>query len=158
MSHLDELYREVILDHYRNPRRRGTLEGDHIHAEGNNPSCGDEFALDLIIEDGTITDAAMQGQGCSISQASGSMMMEAIVGRSVDDVVDLAHRFKVMMTIEDGTDPIDPDRPGANLGDLEALQGVRQFPVRIKCADLAWATLLDALGDAGERSSRSGIR
>lgn len=150
MSNLEELYREVILDHYRNPRRRGTLTGDHIHAEGTNPSCGDEFSLDLAIEDDTIVDAAMQGQGCSISQASGSMMMDAIVGRSVDEVLELAHRFKVMMTIEDGEDPIDPDRPGSSLGDLEALQGVRRFPVRIKCADLAWTTLLDALSDVRE--------
>lgn len=149
MSHIDELYREVILDHYRNPRRRGTLTGDHIHAEGDNPACGDEFSLDIVVEDGRIVDAAMQGQGCSISQASGSMMMDAIVGESVSDVLDLAHRFKVMMTIADGDDPIDPDHPGANLGDLEALQGVRQFPVRIKCADLAWATLEDALKQAG---------
>ena len=148
MSHLEELYREVILDHYRNPRRRGSLDGDHIHAEGTNPSCGDEFSLDIVIEDGTIADAAMQGQGCSISQASGSMMMDAIVGRSVEDVLALTHSFKVMMTIEEGDDPLDPDRPGATLGDLEALQGVRKFPVRIKCADLAWTTLQDALAKA----------
>jgi len=145
MSQLDELYREVILDHYRNPRRRGSLSGDHLHADGNNPSCGDEFSLDVVVEDGVITDAAMQGQGCSISQASGSMMMDAIVGKSVADVEDLTRKFKVMMTIEDGEDPVDPDRPGAALGDLEALQGVRKFPVRIKCADLAWTTLEDAL-------------
>lgn len=150
MSQLDELYREVILDHYRNPRRRGTIAGDHLHAEGNNPSCGDEFALDVVVEDGVITDAAMQGQGCSISQASGSMMMDAIVGRTVADVEELTRAFKVMMTIEDGDDPLDPDRPGSVLGDLEALQGVRKFPVRIKCADLAWTTLQDALAQAAE--------
>jgi nitrogen fixation NifU-like protein len=145
MSQLDELYREVILDHYRNPRRRGTLTGAHIHTEGTNPSCGDEFALDIVIEDGVVTDAAMQGQGCSISQASGSMMMDAIVGRTIAEVEELTHDFKVMMTIEEGDDPIDPDKPGASLGDLEALQGVRQFPVRIKCAALPWSTLEDAL-------------
>lgn len=145
MSQLDELYREVILDHYRNPRRRGTLDGDHVHADGTNPSCGDEFSVDIRIEDGIVTDAAMQGQGCSISQASGSMMMEAIVGMSVDDIQDLTQKFKVMMTIEEGEDPLDPDRPGTALGDLEALQGVRKFPVRIKCAGLAWTTLEDAL-------------
>jgi nitrogen fixation NifU-like protein len=145
MSQLDELYREVILDHYRNPRKRGSLNGPHVHAEGNNPSCGDEFSIDLAVEDGVIVDAAMQGQGCSISQASGSMMMDAIVGKSVDEARDLTHKFKVMMTIEDGESPVDPDRPGAVLGDLEALQGVRKFPVRIKCADLAWTTLTDAL-------------
>jgi nitrogen fixation NifU-like protein len=145
MSQLDELYREVILDHYRNPRRRGSLSGEHLHADGTNPSCGDEFSVDIRIEDGIVTDAAMQGQGCSISQASGSMMMEAIVGMSVDDIQDLTQKFKVMMTIEEGEDPLDPDRPGTALGDLEALQGVRKFPVRIKCAGLAWTTLEDAL-------------
>jgi nitrogen fixation NifU-like protein len=145
MSDLDELYRSVILDHYRNPRRKGTLSGPHVHAEGTNPSCGDEFFLDLVVDDGTVVDAAMQGQGCSISQASGSMMMDAIVGKSVSDVEEIAHKFRLMMTIEEGDNPVDEDRPGSVLGDLEALQGVRKFPVRIKCADLAWATLADAL-------------
>jgi len=142
---IEELYREVILDHYRNPRRRGALTGDHIHAEGQNPSCGDEFSLDLSVADGTIVDAAIQGQGCSISQASGSMMAAAIVGKSLADVVDLTHKFKVMMSIEEGDDPVDDERPGAVLGDLEALRGVKRFPVRIKCADLPWTTLEDAL-------------
>jgi nitrogen fixation NifU-like protein len=145
MSGLDELYREVILDHYRNPRKQGTLQGDHVHAEGNNPSCGDEFFLDVAVADGVIADAAMRGQGCSISQASGSMMMDKIVGMSIDDVRDLTHKFKLMMSIEEGDNPVDPDKPGSVLGDLEALQGVRKFPVRIKCADLAWTTLSDAL-------------
>ena len=142
---IEELYREVILDHYRNPRRRGTLTGDHIHAEGQNPSCGDEFSLDLAVENGTVIDVAMQGQGCSISQASGSMMVEAIVGKSLTEVADLTHKFKVMMSIEDGDDPMDTDRPGSVLGDLESLRGVKRFPVRIKCADLPWTTLEDAL-------------
>ncbi len=148
MSGLDELYREVILDHYRNPRKKGTLSGEHIHAEGNNPSCGDEFFLDVALADGVITDAAMRGQGCSISQASGSMMMDKIVGMSIEDVRDLTHKFKLMMSIEEGDNPVDPERPGSVLGDLEALQGVRKFPVRIKCADLAWTTLSDALDQA----------
>ncbi len=152
MAHLDELYREVILDHYRNPRKRGSLSGHHIHAEGNNPSCGDEFSIDIAIENGVIVDAAMQGQGCSISQASGSMMMDAIVGKSISDVEELTHKFKVMMTIVDGENRVDPDRPGSVLGDLEALQGVRKFPVRIKCADLPWATLTDALEQAAKAS------
>ena len=152
MSELDELYREVILDHYRNPRRRGVLHGDHLHAEGVNPSCGDEFALDIEVRDGVVVDAAMQGQGCSISQASGSMMMDTIVGKSIEDVTDLTHKFKLMMSIEEGDNPVDPERPGSILGDLEALQGVRKFPVRIKCADLAWTTLIDALNQAAEES------
>jgi nitrogen fixation NifU-like protein len=149
---LEELYREVILDHYRNPRRRGTLGGDHIHAEGQNPSCGDEFSLDLALENGVVTDAAISGQGCSISQASGSMMADVIVGKSTEEVRDLTHKFKVMMSIEEGENPVDPDRPGSVLGDLEALQGVRKFPVRIKCADLAWTTLEDALDQSGNLS------
>jgi nitrogen fixation NifU-like protein len=148
MTSLDELYREVILDHYRNPRKRGSLNGPHIHAEGQNPSCGDEFTLDVAIEDGIVADVAIGGQGCSISQSSGSMMAEAIIGKPVDEVIDIAHKFKIMMTIEDGESPVDPERPGAVLGDLEALQGVCKFPVRIKCADLAWTTLQDALARA----------
>ena len=145
MSSLDELYRQVILDHYRNPRRRGSLSGPHVHAEGLNPSCGDEFSLDLQIEEGVITDAAIQGQGCSISQASGSMMTDVIVGKTIEEARELTATFKLMMGIDEGHDPLDPERPGAVLGDLEALQGVRKFPVRIKCADLPWTTLTDAL-------------
>jgi nitrogen fixation NifU-like protein len=148
MSSLDELYRQVILDHYRNPRRRGALSGPHVHAEGLNPSCGDEFSIDIQIEDGVIADARIQGQGCSISQASGSMMTDAIVGKTIGEARDLTATFKLMMGIDEGTDPLDPERPGAVLGDLEALQGVRKFPVRIKCADLPWATLTDALDSA----------
>ena len=148
MTNLQELYRETILDHYRNPRRRGSIDGPHLHAEGNNPSCGDEFSIDIVVEDGRITDAATQGQGCSISQASGSMMADAIVGKSIGEVGDLTRSFKVLMAIEDGTSPIDPEKPGSVLGDLEALQGVRKFPVRIKCADLPWTTLEDALSQA----------
>ena len=145
---LNELYREVILDHYRNPRRKGTLSVPHVHAEGQNPSCGDEFFLDLVVTDGAVVDAAINGQGCSISQASGSMMADAIVGKSVEEVTDIMRNFKLMMSIEEGDNPVDPERPGAVLGDLEALQGVRKFPVRIKCADLPWATLEDALAQA----------
>ena len=146
---LQELYREVILDHYRNPRHRGHLDAPDVHAEGENPSCGDEFSLDLSLADGTVTGIATQGQGCSISQASGSMMADAVVGMTVDEVHELAGKFKRMMSIEEGENPIDESRPGSVLGDLEALQGVRRFPVRIKCADLPWTTLEDALERAG---------
>ena len=142
---LQELYREVILDHYRHPRHRGHLDSITVSAEGENPSCGDEFALELLVEDGTVVDIATQGQGCSISQASGSMMAEAVIGKPIDEVRDLAGKFKRMMSIEEGDSPIDESRPGSTLGDLEALQGVRRFPVRIKCADLPWTTLEDAL-------------
>lgn len=142
---VNDLYRDVIIDHYRNPRHRGRLDGEHVHAEGVNPSCGDEFAIDVAVVDGVIDDIATQGQGCSISQASGSMMAVAVLGKTVEEVEALAHRFKRMMAIEDGESPVDPTRPGAVLGDLEALQGVRKFPVRIRCADLPWTTLDDAI-------------
>jgi nitrogen fixation NifU-like protein len=154
MSSLQELYREVILDHYRNPRRRGALSGPHVHAEGQNPSCGDEFSLDLAVENGTVVDAAIQGQGCSISQASGSMMADAIVGKTTEEIAVLAKDFKLMMSIDAGENPVDPDRLGHVLGDLEALQGVRKFPVRIKCANLPWTTLEEALEQARENSVR----
>ncbi|MBP1631999.1 MAG: iscU [Acidobacteria bacterium] len=147
---LDDLYREVILDHYRNPRRRGALEHPDAHADGQNPLCGDEISLDLALDGDRITDVRLQGRGCSISQASASMMAEAISGRTIAEVEALIHRFKAMMEIEPGDPGIDASRPGAALGDLEALQGVRRFPVRIKCADLPWATLAEALEGRGE--------
>jgi nitrogen fixation NifU-like protein len=144
---VEDLYREVILDHYRNPRHRGSLAAPDAHAEGQNPLCGDEITIDLAIEGDTVTDVAVSGQGCSISQASASMMSDAILGRSRTEIAELTKRFKSMMTITEGEAGLDPDRPGAALGDLEALQGVRKFPVRIKCADLPWATLAEALGE-----------
>ena len=147
---LDDLYREVILDHYRNPRRRGALEHPDAHADGQNPLCGDEISLDLALDGDRITDVRLQGRGCSISQASASMMAEAIAGKTIAEVESLIHRFKAMMEIEPGDPGIDASRPGAALGDLEALQGVRRFPVRIKCADLPWATLAEALEGRGE--------
>ena len=142
---VEELYREVILDHYRNPRHRGTLDDPDAHAEGSNPLCGDEVAIDVTISDDQVTDIAVSVQGCSISQASASMMAAAVLGMKRDDIAELTGRFKAMMTITEGDSGINPDRPGEALGDLEALQGVRKFPVRIKCADLPWATLEDAL-------------
>lgn len=142
---LDNLYREVILDHYRNPRRRGSLEQPDAHAEGQNPLCGDEISLDLAVHGDRVADVRILGRGCSISQASASMMAEAVVGKTLAEVADLTHRFKAMMEIEEGDPGIDESRPGAALGDLEALRGVRRFPVRIKCADLPWVALSDAL-------------
>jgi len=141
---LDELYRQVILEHYRNPRHRGTLTVPDGHADGQNPLCGDEVAIDVAVADGRVTDVAVKGQGCSISQASASMMADAVVGLTLEEVADLTRRFKVMMDIEEGDD-VD----AAAMGDLAALQGVRRFPVRIKCADLPWVTLGEALDDAG---------
>ncbi|MFH1104799.1 MAG: SUF system NifU family Fe-S cluster assembly protein [Actinomycetota bacterium] len=146
---LDELYRQVILDHYRNPRRAGHLDHPDLHADGQNPLCGDELSVDLAVRDGRVVDAAILGRGCSISQASASMMADRIVGLSVDEVHALTHRVKALLDIEEGDPGLDPDRPGAALGDIEALAGVRRFPVRVKCADLAWTTLEEALSGGG---------
>jgi len=142
---LEQLYREVILDHYRNPRRSGSIEAPDAHAEGHNPLCGDEVTIDLTLDGDTVIDARIRGRGCSISQASASMMAEAIVGKTLTEIEELTHRIKAMLDIEEGDAGLDPERPGATLGDLEALAGVKQFPVRIKCADLAWTTLAEAL-------------
>ena len=143
---VEEIYREVILDHYRKPRYQGHLDAPDVKAEGNNPLCGDEITVELELDGDTVADAAIAGQGCSISQASASMMAETIVGKTVDEIEAVIGMFKAMMDIEHSdTQVVDPDRPGAVLGDLEALQGVRKFPVRIKCADLAWTTLQEAL-------------
>lgn len=141
---LTELYREVILDHYRSPRNRGSLAEPDRHGDGQNPLCGDEVSIDLAVADGRVVDVAISGQGCSISQASASMMSEAIKGRTLAEIDTVAGRFIDLMTGDDTG--LDADRPGSVLGDLEALAGVREFPVRIKCATLGWHTMLDALG------------
>jgi len=147
MSSLEDLYREVVLDHYRNPRHRNPLDRIDASADGNNPLCGDKIHLDLTLEGNVVAAVSVTGQGCSISQSSASMMSEAVVGKSRDEIAVLTRQFKAMMAIEgNGEEPVlDPDRPGSVLGDLEALQGVRKFPVRIKCADLGWTTLQEAL-------------
>jgi nitrogen fixation NifU-like protein len=145
---LEELYREVILDHYRNPRNRGHLDAPDASAEGVNPLCGDEINLELALAGDKVVAVAVEGQGCSISQASASMMTEAIKGKTRAEIADLTARFRSMMSLGgDGAVDLDPDRPGAVLGDLEALQGVRKYPVRIKCASLGWTVLADALAE-----------
>lgn len=142
MPGLEDLYREIILDHYKSPRNRGTLEPPAVRAEGHNPLCGDEIEVFLDVKDGLISDIKISGQGCSISQSSASMMSAAVKGKPVEQVRALIQRFKHMMSIdEDGSEP-DTSTP---LGDLEALQGVVKFPVRIKCAVLAWNTLAEGL-------------
>lgn len=145
MPGLEDLYREIILDHHRNPRNRGELAPPAAHAVGHNPLCGDEIDVYLQVEGGIVADVKVGGQGCSISQSSASMMSQAVKGKPIDEVRALVRRFKGMMSIpdEDGN-PIEPD-PAVKLGDLEALQGVVKFPVRIKCATLSWNTLLEAL-------------
>ena len=147
MPGLEDLYREIILDHYRTPRNRGELETPPaVKAEGHNPLCGDEIQIYLDIADGVVNDIKVGGQGCSISQSSASMMSQAVKGRSIDEVRALVKRFKGMMSIDEVDDGIDTSN--VKLGDLEALQGVVKFPVRIKCAVLAWNTLLEAMAEA----------
>ena len=138
---LNELYQEIILDHYRHPRGRGELEPPKITQEGFNPSCGDEVILDLRIEDGRICDIRFHGRGCSISQASASMMTEAIKGKTLAEARELIQQVIAMVK---GETEGDPDA----LGDIVALAGVRHFPVRVKCATLAWHTLEEALRHA----------
>ena len=135
---LDDLYRELILDHYRHPRHKGTLEEATAKAEGFNPVCGDEISVDVSVEDGVIKDVAFRGRGCSISQASASMMTESVTGRTKAEAIDLLNAFKRMM-MEPEKD-LDPE-----LGDLEAFQGVAKFPVRVKCATLPWHVLEEGL-------------
>lgn len=141
-AELDELYKEIILDHYRNPRHRGSLASPTAAHEGLNPLCGDEVTVELLVDGDRISDVAYKGSGCSISQSSASMMMEAINGKALEEVRRLSGDFTRMMR---GDDNIDPE----SLGDLEALSGVRKFPVRVKCATLAWHTLEEALEEAG---------
>jgi nitrogen fixation protein NifU and related proteins len=158
MAGLEDLYREIILDHYRSPRNRGELPVPPAHkVEGFNPLCGDEVVLyiDVDSDTGTVNDVKIAGQGCSISQASTSMMSSAVKGKSLEETHQLIRAFKALMSIHesklegesDGSD-LQAELEGVRLGDLEALQGVVKFPVRIKCATLAWNTLQQALDEA----------
>jgi nitrogen fixation NifU-like protein len=138
MSSLNDLYQEVILDHNRRPRNFRRIEGASHHAEGHNPLCGDRLTLDIQVDGGRISDVAFEGSGCAISKASASLMTDAVKGRSVDDVVAMFSRFQQMVTTP-------PDQPVEDMGKLSVLAGVRAFPVRVKCASLAWHTLKAAL-------------
>ena len=153
MSGLEDLYREVILDHYRSPRNRGELECPPAHrGEGFNPLCGDDVVLYILADGDTITDVKIGGNGCSISQASASMMSTAIKGKTFQEAEAINKAFKRSLSLSDEDDAED-DTAGNNtaghetvdLGDLQALQGVMKFPVRIKCATLGWNVLADYL-------------
>lgn len=164
MSGLEDLYREIILDHYRAPRNRGELASPPAHrVEGFNPLCGDEIVVHIQLDDGRLTAVTISGQGCSISQASASMMSEAVTGKTVAEIRDLTRSFKALLDV-DGEDqaatdstagkttrPAEAGGPPAvlataeELGELAALQGVVKFPVRIKCATLSWNTLLQGI-------------
>ena len=160
MAGLEDLYREIILDHYRSPRNRGELPVPPAHrVEGFNPLCGDEVVVYLEVDDGTLTDLRIAGQGCSISQSSASMMSASVKGRPVEEARRLIRSFKAMMSIrehslggDDGEDlPESPDEletvKPEDLGELAALQGVVKFPVRIKCATLSWNALAQGLDE-----------
>lgn len=146
---LDALYKEVILDHYQNPRNTDPLPEPSVSTEGFNPVCGDQVHLELLVRDDRIAAVSLHGKGCAISQSSASMMTEAIQGMALDDAEALARAFRDYMT---GVD----QAPAMDLGDLEALEGVRKFPVRVKCATLGWNTLQEALKEyrAGQRSGK----
>ncbi|RHW36780.1 SUF system NifU family Fe-S cluster assembly protein [Lysinibacillus yapensis] len=133
-NNLDQLYRSVIMDHYKKPRNKGSLEGDSVTIDMNNPTCGDRIHLTLKINDGVVEDAKFDGEGCSISMSSASMMTEVIKGKKAEEALELAEIFSKMMLGEDYGDKYD-------LGDVEALQGVSKFPARIKCATLAWKAM-----------------
>ncbi len=164
MPGLEDLYREIILDHYRSPRNRGELPAPPAtKAEGFNPLCGDEIVVYLDVSGGLIDDVKIAGQGCSISQSSASMMSAAVKGRTVREARALIRAFKAMMSIhearlDDGDGDGGPGggngsasdgaSEGVQLGDLEALQGVVKFPVRIKCATLSWNTLAQGLDES----------
>jgi nitrogen fixation protein NifU and related proteins len=133
-NNLDNLYRRVIMDHYKNPRNKGSLENGNLTIDMNNPTCGDRIHLTMNVEDGKVTDAKFDGEGCSISMASASMMTQMIIGKDVQTAEDLSHIFSEMIQGKEYDDNID-------LGDIEALQGVSKFPARIKCATLAWKAM-----------------
>lgn len=137
MNDLRDLYQEVILEHSRNPRNGGRIEAPSGTADGHNPLCGDRIVLDVAVEDGTVRDVRFEARGCAISVAAASLMSEAVKGRTTEDALDLFRRFQVLLTGEEG------DADG--LDKLEVLSGVREFPMRVKCATLPWHTLRAAL-------------
>jgi nitrogen fixation NifU-like protein len=157
MPGLEDLYREIILDHYRNPRNRGELETPPAHrVEGFNPLCGDEIVVYVDLDDaGVVTDIRIGGQGCSISQSSASMMSAAVKGKTTEEIAELTRAFKAMMSIHEssleGSEAEAAEQEAlanVKLGDLEALRGVVKFPVRIKCATLAWNTLAQGIEES----------
>ncbi len=142
MNDLREIYQEVILDHYRKPRNYQALDAATNEARGHNPLCGDRINVYLVVRGGRVEDISFQGAGCAISTASASLMTEAVKGKTVDEAQALFHHFHEMMTgTQDGGDE------AVDLGKLEAFAGVRQIPIRVKCATLAWHTLKTALDD-----------
>ena len=140
MNELRELYQQVILDHNRQPKNYRAIEEDHLEADGHNPLCGDKVRVYVRIEDGKIQDVSFTGEGCAISKASASLMTERLKGRTIDEAKEVFEEFHAMVTGEPGA-----HTPSDNLGKLAVFQGVCEFPVRVKCATLAWHTLNAAM-------------
>lgn len=134
-NNLDTLYRQVIMDHYKNPRNSGEFPDDSLTVNMNNPTCGDRIQLQMKVEDDKIVDAKFVGEGCSISMASASMMTQAVKGLKAEEALAMSKIFSDMMQGKDYDDST------FDLGDIEALQGVSKFPARIKCATLAWKAM-----------------
>ena len=145
---IDDIYKEVILDHYKNPRNKRALPEAELSCSKNNPLCGDEITVHVHHEDGVIAAVAFEGQGCSISQSSASMMTEAVEGQTLEKATGLASDFRAMMGGEH-----EPDED--EFGDLVALKGVVKYPIRIKCAVLAWDVLQEALEGADGQAAGS---
>lgn len=139
---LRELYQQVILDHYRNPRNRGKVESANRHADGVNPLCGDKISIHLKIENDTVQDIGFQGSGCAISTASASMMTDALKGKKKQEAEAMFKEFHELVTEEKPSKPHCP-----SLGKLAIFEGVREFPMRVKCASLAWHTMHSALNN-----------
>ncbi|PMC40586.1 SUF system NifU family Fe-S cluster assembly protein [Bacillus sp. UMB0899] len=139
---LDTLYRQVIMDHYKNPRNKGILDNS-LTVDMNNPTCGDRIRLTLDLEDDVVKNAKFEGEGCSISMSSASMMTQAIKGKKLEEALKLSEIFSNMMLGKEYDDDID-------LGDIEALQGVAKFPARIKCATLAWKAMEKGVKEGNE--------
>ncbi|MEE9555069.1 MAG: SUF system NifU family Fe-S cluster assembly protein [candidate division Zixibacteria bacterium] len=137
-NNLDDLYRDIIMDHYKYPRGKSKIADANILNEGKNPVCGDEIAVSLKVNGSLVEDISVNCMGCAISIASGSMLAETLKGKTIDEIKKIA---KVVKAILKGEEPSE----NTDLGDLEALEGVRKFPVRIKCALLSWTTLIDGL-------------
>lgn len=145
MSELRDIYQEVILDHNRSPRNKGCLEHATHHAEGYNPLCGDQINITLHIENGRILDVAFDGHGCAISTASSSLMTEYMKGLTTEEAEALFETFHCRLTGD-----CKSESPEVDLGKLEALEGVREYPIRVKCATLPWHTLIAAIHQASE--------
>ena len=146
MSDLNDLYQEVILDHNRRPRNFHALADASHSAEGYNPLCGDRLTLYLKVDNGVVTDVSFEGAGCAISKASASLMTDAVKGKTVAEAQALFDRFHRMVTTP-------PEEPVEDLGKLSALAGVREFPVRVKCASLAWHTMKAAIANEQRTST-----